>query len=129
MERHEVISQTLGFPGRMISGSKSGYRDRYPNNLVIFNANVCTAQNKIWYGDLDLALDKEKLSLLAVALGQDLYVLYEMDGRFENKKSPIIKSAQVVFKADGTWELGQRPSYSSIDIETLTIQNKVNGIN
>ena len=129
MERHEVISQTLGFPGRMISGSKSGYRDRYPNNLVIFNANVCTAQNKIWYGDLDLALDKEKLSLLAVALGQDLYVLYEMDGRFENKKSPIIKSAQVVFKSDGTWELGQRPSYSSIDIETLTIQNEVNGIN
>jgi hypothetical protein len=122
MERHEVISQTLGFPGRMISGSKSGYHKNYPNNLVIFNANVCTDRNKIWYGDLDLTLDKEKLSLLAVALGQDLYVLYEMDGRFENEKSPILKSASVIFKADGTWEIGQGSRYASLNAETLTIK-------
>jgi hypothetical protein len=122
MERHEVISQTLGFPGRMISGSKSGYHKNYPNNLVIFNANVCTDRNKIWYGDLDLTLDKEKLSLLAVALGQDLYVLYEMDGRFENEKSPILKSASVIFKADGTWEIGQGSRYKSLNAETLTIK-------
>jgi hypothetical protein len=123
MERHEVISQTLGFPGRMISGSKSGYHKNYPNNLVIFNANVCTDRNKIWYGDLDLTLDKEKLSLLAVALGQDLYVLYEMDGRFENEKAPILKAASVIFKADGTWEIGQGSRYESLDAETLTINN------
>jgi len=123
MERHEVISQTLGFPGRMISGSKSGYHKNYPNNLVIFNANVCTDRNKIWYGDLDLTLDKEKLSLLAVALGQDLYVLYEMDGRFENEKAPILKAASVIFKADGTWEIGQGSRYERLDAETLTINN------
>ena len=123
MERHEVISQTLGFPGRMISGSKSGYHKNYPNNLVIFNADVCTDRNKIWYGDLDLTLDKEKLSLLAVALGQDLYVLYEMDGRFENEKAPILKAASVIFKADGTWEIGQGSRYERLDAETLTINN------
>jgi len=123
MERHKVISQTLGFPGRMISGSKSGYHKNYPNHLVIFNANVCTDKNKIWYGDLDLTLDKDKLSSLAVALDQDMYVLYEMDGRFENENSPIIKSAAVIFKADGTCELGKGSRYGSINVKTLTIKN------
>nr|HPI82220.1 hypothetical protein [Candidatus Paceibacterota bacterium] len=41
--------------GRMISGSKSGYRDRYPENLVVFNANIVTKKRgKVWHGDLDV---------------------------------------------------------------------------
>jgi hypothetical protein len=72
--------------GRMISGSKSGYRERYPDNLVVFNANIATkSRGKIWYGDLDVTLDYEKLASVAEALKEDLFVLYEMDGRFENE--------------------------------------------
>jgi len=74
--------------GRMISGSKSGYRDRYPDNLVIFNANIATKKRgKVWYGDLDVTLDYEKLEAVAEILKEDLYILYEMDGRFENENA------------------------------------------
>jgi hypothetical protein len=72
--------------GRMISGSKSGYKEKYPDNKVVFNANIVTrSRGKIWYGDLDLTLDTEKLQQIATALAEPLYVLYEMDARFENE--------------------------------------------
>lgn len=72
-------------PGRMISGSKSAYRDEYPDNVVVFNGNIITKKRgKIWYGDLDVTLDFDNLKAVADELGEDLYVLYEMDARFEN---------------------------------------------
>lgn len=72
--------------GRMISGSKSGYRERYPNNNVVFNANiVAKSRGKVWYGDLDLTLDTENLTWVAKELGEPLYILREMDARFENE--------------------------------------------
>jgi hypothetical protein len=106
MEAHEVIQQTLGQTGRMIAASKGRYLQANPNNLVVFNANVCTENTKIWYGDLDLTLDKEKLSLAAVALGKEIYVLRELDGRFLNEDSPRTDKYVVRFKPDGGWELG-----------------------
>ena len=75
---------------RMISGSKSLYRQRYPDHKVCFNANVVAeSYGKVWYGDLDLTLDREKLQEVANELNDTLYVLYEMDGRFENENKPI----------------------------------------
>lgn len=76
--------------GRIISGSKSSYRERYPDHKVCFNANVVAqSYGKVWYGDLDLTLDREKLQEVANELHDTLYVLYEMDGRFENENQPI----------------------------------------
>jgi hypothetical protein len=71
---------------RLISGSKSGYRERFPDHEVYFNANIFTENGKIWHGDLDLNLDSEKLQNLANELKTDLYILSEMDGRFENEQ-------------------------------------------
>lgn len=72
--------------GRMISGSKSGYMERNPGNKVVFNANiVIKSRGKVWYGDLDLTLDREDLRFIATDLKEPLYVLYEMDARFENE--------------------------------------------
>jgi hypothetical protein len=72
--------------GRMISGSKSGYREQHPDNVVVFNANIITElRNKIFYGDLDLTVDIDNLTTIAKALGEPLYVLREMDARFENE--------------------------------------------
>lgn len=117
----EAISQILGISGRMISYSKSEYRDRNPKNLVVFNANVCTKEDgKLWYGDLDITVDQEKLSELAQSLGNDLYVLYEMDGRFENEDSPRLEEPVVVFKPDGSWKLGNRLT-EYVDSNTLTL--------
>jgi len=76
--------------GRMISGSKSGYRERYPNNNVVFNANIVTeSRGKIWYGDLDITCDEESLRSIATELKEPLYILREMDARFENENQTI----------------------------------------
>lgn len=74
----------LGLAGRLITGSKSSYLDRHPNNQAFFNANVATKEHgKLWYGDLDLSTkDKEALEELASELETTVYVLREMDGRF-----------------------------------------------
>jgi hypothetical protein len=72
--------------GRMISGSKSGYMENHKGNLAIFNANIVTkSRGKVWFGDLDLTLDEEKLKIVAAALKEPLYILREMDARFENE--------------------------------------------
>jgi hypothetical protein len=104
----ETASKILGMNGRMISGSKSGYSSRYPTNLAVFNANVCTQnEGKIWYGDIDLTLSREELSELARLLETEVYVLYEMDARFGNEASPKLDNAVVVFKQDGSWKIGK----------------------
>jgi hypothetical protein len=81
--------------GRMVSGSKSAYRDKHPENEVYFNANVFNSKGeKIWYGDLDLTIESEKLDIIAESLGEKLFVLREMDGRFENESLSEIKVMQ-----------------------------------
>ena len=122
MEAHEVLHQYLGSNGKMISYSKSTYREKYADHLVIFNANLCTKNKKIWYGDLDITLEKSNLSTVAVALGMDLYVLRELDGRFENEADPKTDQYVIAFKADGTWEIGKNCPYSNVDLETLQLK-------
>ncbi len=83
----------LGICGRMIAGSKTMYRDRHPDNMWVFNANVCIAKGKIWHGDLDVTFDEPKLKDLAEALGEKIYVLRESDARFDNEEKPLLKNA------------------------------------
>jgi hypothetical protein len=72
--------------GRMLSFSKSYYRDDHPENEVLFNANIfCKEFGKIWYGDIDVTLEGKLLDEIATELNITLYVLREMDGRFENE--------------------------------------------
>lgn len=100
-----LLTEALGWSGRMISASKSGYRDRYPNNFSIFNSNICTDESKVWWGDIDITLSKDALINVAVTSGKTIYVLYEMDGRFENEDSPKLGSAVIKFLPDGTFEI------------------------
>jgi hypothetical protein len=72
--------------GRMVCGSKSLYREMFPDNEVYFNANIFVlGEGKIWYGDLDVTNDIEALKNVASRIGKDLYILREMDGRFGNE--------------------------------------------
>jgi hypothetical protein len=72
--------------GRMISGSKSFYREKNPNNEVYFNANIFVlGEGKIWYGDIDVTLDRDHLEEIAREIGKDLFILMESDGRFGNE--------------------------------------------
>jgi hypothetical protein len=93
-EHKKTVEMLLGLKSRLIAGSKSGYRRRHPKNLVCFNANVVVeGLGKVWYGDLDITLDEALLVRLAQLLEREVYVLQEMDGRFENEDSPKIEKA------------------------------------
>ena len=85
------------FSGRMLSFSKSGYRDQFPDNDVYFNANIFVlGEGKIWYGDIDVTKEKEQLENVAREIGKDLYILREMDGRFGNEE---LKDSEIITRA------------------------------
>jgi hypothetical protein len=105
----EKATQILGPNGAMISGSKSGYIQRNPKNMAIFNANIIAMgakPDKIWYGDLDVTLSLEKLKTLAEAIGTEVRVLREMDARFEYDEKPIVGKFVIKVQPDGSYELG-----------------------
>lgn len=101
----KLLNEALGWSGHIVSGSKSGYRENHPDHVVVFNANVCTNSGKVWWGDVDLTISKEALSEVSIETGETIYVLYEMDGRFENENSPLIGLAVAKFLPDGSVEL------------------------
>lgn len=75
---------------RMVGWSKSRYRDEHPDHVVVFNANVFTeSSGKVWHGDLDLTKDGDVLKSIAKEIGEPLYVLYEMAGRFDKEMLPF----------------------------------------
>jgi hypothetical protein len=93
-ERHaDALLGTLGHSGRMISFSKSAFRRAYPENVAVFNANVCLTAGKVWHGDVDLTVGESTLAALAERIGETVYVLFERDGRFEHEDHPRLDEA------------------------------------
>lgn len=102
----EKAMDHLGMCGRLLSMSKSDYLDRFPDNKVVFNANVCiggkkgwirsSPAQKIWFGDLDVTKDEKVIDDLAHELGEQVYVLREMDARFKNEDAPKLENAVYV---------------------------------
>lgn len=102
MKEIDVIFEEHGFyVSRMISGSKSLYRQRYPKNDVVFNANIfIPTKGKVWYGDLDITLDSKGLQDVCNEIGEEMIVVSEMLGRFGAEERPyneIEKNAHVKF--------------------------------
>lgn len=85
----KVFERQRLFLGRCF-GSKTGYREMHPESQFIANANVFSLEGKLWWGDVDLALDRPALEAAARELGQ-LYVLWEGDGRFCAERRPVGK--------------------------------------
>jgi len=91
-EQCKIAIKYLGIPGRIVSMSKSGYRREYPDNEVYFNANMLTKSNgKIWFGDLDITVSKSDLEKISKELNEKIYILTEMDCRFDTADLPIEK--------------------------------------
>lgn len=90
-------AKELGASGRMITGSKTGYKKTYPENAAVFNANIFAisgdSYEKVWHGDLDLTLDSEKLLKISETLGKEIVVLSELDARFEHEDEPVLERA------------------------------------
>lgn len=79
---NKIAEQYLGHKARLLCGSKSRYKEMYPLHLIVFNANVFMGFQKIWYGDLDLDIDVDKLYALSKVLSAKISVTYEWEGRF-----------------------------------------------
>jgi hypothetical protein len=64
--------------GRMLSWSKSSYRKSHPDGKAIFNACIYnTDAIQVWWGDLDMVIDVEKLQNISNESNQEFYVTTE----------------------------------------------------
>lgn len=112
----EVAKEILGSPGKIIAASKRLYKEKNPGNIVVFNGNIFIGTSKIWYGDLDITLSIESLKELALSLGDTIYILYEMDGRYGNETTPLIKNALAEIYPDGKVIFPKFPNFTEIKI-------------
>lgn len=116
----EIITH-LGYPGRLIGGSKSAYSAMHPDHLIVFNSNVFLKETngecfKAWYGDLNINLDKENLASIAKESGMTVIVLREMDGRFERENNPDLDKFVYQVHPSGEEEIGgAMSSYFTLD--------------
>jgi hypothetical protein len=70
----------------MVSGSKIAPK----GHKCVWNANIVTkSQGKVWFGDVDITKDGPVLKEIAAEAGEPLYVLREMDCRFETEKDSV----------------------------------------
>lgn len=69
--------------GRLIGFSKSGYRENNKGDDVLFNCNIFTSEDgKIWWGDLNITQDANKLQEITNLLNKEIVIVPEMMGRF-----------------------------------------------
>lgn len=88
-----LIYDLLGARGKLLSASKSIYSYDNPKNLVVFNANLVIDGKKVWYGDIDLTLQYQRLKTISSYVNKKVYILSEIDARFENEEKPKIENA------------------------------------
>lgn len=82
---HDVIELGFGICGKQLDGTKSN-----PN--IIYNANIIIGEKKVWFGDF-YKHETYKLDLLSKISNEVVYLLREMDCRFETEYSPKLKNA------------------------------------
>ena len=122
-EETKLFNKLLGSCGRMISGSKTLYKKAHKKNVVIFNANIVDSNGvKMWYGDIDVTKDEERLLAIGEVLNKDFYLLYEMDARFDNEQRP--KLHNYAFKYESFFSKGLFPGAGLYSIVRRTKDNK-----
>jgi len=128
----QLLLDKMGYDGKVICGSKTGYRQVYPSNMVFFNSNICVMNGKkpvkVWWGDIDVTFSRNLIKKIAVETKHDIYILREMDGRFENEKKPLIKEFVYRANSDGTEELGKtvKEYYAITEDDVLEQKRTIN---
>lgn len=113
-----ILIETVGPMGKMISASKSGYREKNPDNIVVFNSNLVlldagekfglgSKHGKEWFGDLDITKDRQALKDLANRSDCEVVIVSEMDGRFENEENPVLSRFVYSVTPSGIETLGR----------------------
>jgi hypothetical protein len=116
-DQYKLINDTIGYSGRMISASKRTPQTDGRDHLVVFNGNlIVEGYGKVWYGDLDITRDEAKIKELAKALGT-IYILREMDCRFDTAKNPDLGKA--LFMTDGDEIVVASPNFDRTDGKLL----------
>ena len=82
LQINKIVELGFGYCGQMAYGSKK-------NKDIFYNANILVGKKKVWFGDFP-SHKKHKLQLLADITGQEVYLLREMDCRFETEKEPFL---------------------------------------
>lgn len=93
LELMRLLDLVFGIPGRLLDMSK-----RNPN--IIYNANLIVDKEKVWYGDLSVQ-ENWKLRDLASLLNKKVYLLREMDARFETENNPRLENAVLAYDENG----------------------------
>lgn len=89
----QIVREQLGWPGKMLSASKSSYSKSHPKSVVFFNGNVYGSDGrKLWYGDIDLTKSKKELAYLAHQLQESIYVTAEQPFRWEEQTKEGLES-------------------------------------
>ena len=85
-EFNTLFEKHRWYCGRMISGGKKAPE----GHKCVWNANIVTeSKGKVWWGDVDITKDAPKLKAIAAEAGETLYVLREMDCRFNTEKDSV----------------------------------------
>lgn len=63
--------------GNVLEGSKKQYKELHPDNFVIYNASLISETEYLWYGDIDLTLDREKIQTIAKRLNINISLIKE----------------------------------------------------
>ena len=100
-EKQKFIRKTLGYAGRMLSGSKRAVKNKDGReHFAVWNANlIIEGYGKVWYGDIDITNEEDELKAIAKEVKAKVYVLREHDARFSNENAPKIENA--VYTTDG----------------------------
>jgi hypothetical protein len=78
-QRVRVLAEHGFQTGRMIAHSKTGYCHRHPKHFAVFNAQIFVHRGQVLHHvDLDLSLDADRLTAAARTIGENLFVLEEM---------------------------------------------------
>jgi len=83
------IEGVLGQCGQLVGASKTAYRRAHPDHEVLCNACLFAAEAgkeasavAVWFGDIDLELDRERVQRAADAVGRRLVLTPEHPFRF-----------------------------------------------
>jgi hypothetical protein len=125
-EQQALIKEQLGYCGRMLSGSKQAAKTAGREHLTVFNANlIVTGFGKVWYGDIDITRDEEKLKKIALAFKSVVNVLREHDARFEYENNPQVQNA--VYVTDGlagNWGISLTGRYERVNGKLYAKENR-----
>lgn len=96
-----LIESLLGPQARLLGWSKSNFASKNLNSLPVFNACIFNDKGQfLWWGDVDIILDKSSLLEVAKLCNCSLYILHESDVDDEKDWEDMLKYALRYYKVE-----------------------------